>query len=315
MNERSKSKSLGICRHCHVRQANIRLEYARLNLCEECFSKFIERKVGKGIKKYGMIKKDDKVLLALSGGKDSSTLLHIIRRIMPETKITCLHIDLGITGFSEECRRKAEELAHQENVELEVVNLKGFLGHTLSELATKYKKICSTCGLIRRYLLNYYGNLYGATKIATGHNLDDVVAVLWDFYVRGDLLEASRLQPVTQLIHPKALPRIKPLIELTDFELKVYADLKGLPYTPIQCPFGRESKLNRRKELINIIESMYPAFKHTLLKSHIKRVTPLLSSLIATERSNWGTCAKCGMPSRKNICGMCRLKENLKNAE
>ncbi|MHC1601316.1 MAG: ATP-binding protein [Candidatus Nezhaarchaeales archaeon] len=313
MNEKLKSKSLGVCRHCHAKQAKIRLEYARLNLCEDCFVKFIERKVDRTIKKYGMIKKDDKILLALSGGKDSSALLHIIRRIMPEVKILCLHVDLGIAGFSEECRRKAEELVGQENVELEVVDLKNFLGRTLSELTLKYKKICSTCGLIRRYLLNYYGNIHDATKIATGHNLDDTIAVLWDFYVRGDLLEASRLQPVTQLIHPKALPRIKPLIELTDFELKAYVDLKGLPYTSAQCSFGRESKLNRRKRLINVIESMYPAFKHTLLKAHIKRVTPLISSLIAAERSDWKTCVKCGMPSRKETCGMCRLKESLKN--
>jgi len=315
MSESLRLKRLGVCRHCHVRQAKIGLEYARLNLCEECFLKFIERKVSRVIKKYGMIKKDDRVLLALSGGKDSSALLHIIRRMMPETKIICLHIDLGISGFSEECRSKAEELAHQEDVELEVVNLKNFLGYALSELAIKYKKICSTCGLIRRYLLNYYGNSYNVTKIATGHNLDDVIAILWDFYVKGELFEALRLQPVTQPIHPKALPRIKPLIELTDFELKAYVDLKGLPYTPIQCSFGRESKLNKRKRLINTIESMYPAFKHTLLKTHIKRITPLLSSLVTTKRSNWSTCIRCGMPSRRDVCGICRFKENLKKAE
>ena len=307
-----KSGFKGLCNHCHAKPSEIKLDYAKLHLCEDCFVKFVERKVERTIKKYGMIRSSDKVLVALSGGKDSSVLLHIVKRLFPDVELLCLHIDLGIKNFSDECKKKVEELAHQEDVKLEVVSLKDFLGCGLSELTSKYRKICSTCGLLRRYMLNYHGNTIQATKIATGHNLDDVLAVLWDFYVKGDLIEASRLQPVTKLIHPKAIPRIKPLIELTDYELKVYADLKGLPYTPIQCSYGRESKLNRRKKLINTIESMYPAFKHTFFKTHIKRIAPLVMDKLEAKRSNWMTCSKCGMPSRKEICAVCQLKESLK---
>lgn len=304
-------KGLGLCKRCHVKKAVIRLEYARLNLCEDCLPMFVERKVERTIKKYHMIEKSDKVLVALSGGKDSSALLHILRKVVPDVKILCLHIDLGILGFSQACRRKVEELASHEGVELEVVTLKDFLGHTLNELALRSQKVCSMCGLLRRYLLNYHGLIHGATKIATGHNLDDIVAIIWDFYVRGDLLEALKLQPLTQSIHPKALPRIKPLIELTDSELKVYVEVKGLPHTPIKCSFGRESKLNRRKKLIDSVESMYPAFKHTFLKTHIKRITPLLSNLVIDKMRNLKTCVKCTMPSKGAVCSVCRLKERL----
>jgi len=283
-----------------------------MNLCEECFVKFVERKVERTLKKYDMIGRGDKLLVALSGGKDSSALLHIIKGLAPDIKLTCLHIDLGIEGFSERCRHKAEELAGQEGVELEVVKLKDILGRTMSELALRHRKVCSPCGLARRYILNYHGNLRGATKIATGHNLDDVLAVLWDLYVAGDLLEAVKLQPVTRLMHPKALPRIKPLIELTDFELKAYVDAKALPYSPAQCPFGRESKLNKRKKLIDVIESMRPSFKHTFLKAHIKRVSPLLSPLLSSRTTDWKSCTRCGMPSKGEVCGMCRLRECLK---
>lgn len=290
----------------------IRLNYARLNLCENCFVKFVERKVVRTINEYQMIEKNDKVLVAISGGKDSAALLHLIKKVVPEAEVVCLHIDLGIARFSEECRRKAEELAKFEGVELTIVDLESFLGFRLSELASRYRKICSLCGLVRRYILNYYGLSCAATKIATGHNLDDAVAILWDFYVGGDLLGALKFQPVTKLVHPKALPRVKPLIGLTDFELKVYADIEALPYTSIQCSFGRDSKLNRRKRLIELIESEYPAFKHTFFKSHVKRISPLVSSLPTPRPTEWKSCSKCGMPSKGIVCSICRVKESLK---
>ncbi|MEM4577082.1 MAG: ATP-binding protein [Candidatus Nezhaarchaeales archaeon] len=313
MKKEATSKSLGVCGHCHVEKAKVRLNYARLSLCESCFVKFVERKVLRTINEYRMIEKYDKILVAVSGGKDSAALLHLTKKVVPEVEVVCLHVDLGIAGFSEECRNKAEELAKCENVELKIVDLESLLGYRLDALALRHRKICSLCGLVRRYILNYYGLAYGVTKIATGHNLDDAVAILWDLYVRGDLLEALKFQPVTKLIHPKAIPRIKPLIELTDFELKLYVDIKSLPYASIQCSLGRESKLNKRKKLMEFIESMYPAFKHTFLKSHVKRVSPLLSSSLVPTTINWRSCLKCGMPSKKELCGMCRLKEGLKN--
>lgn len=312
MKKEALPRNLGVCRHCRVNEAKIRLDYARLSLCENCFVKFIERKVARTINEHRMIEKHDKVLVAISGGKDSAALLHLIKNVVPEIEVMCLHIDLGITGFSEVCRQKAEELAKREDVELMVVDLEGLLGRRLDQLASRYRKICSLCGLVRRYTLNRYGLAYGATKIATGHNLDDAVAILWDFYVKGDLLEALKFQPVTKLAHPKAIPRIKPLIGLTDFELKVYVDIKALPYTLVQCSFGRGSKLNRRKKLVESIESMYPAFKHTFLKSHVKRISPLLSSLPTSRSVDWRSCSRCGMPSKGDLCGMCRIKETLK---
>jgi len=312
MNGAHQTRELGLCSRCHVRKAFLRLGYARMSLCEECFVKFVERKVERTLREYDMIERSDKLLVALSGGKDSSALLHIIKGLAPDIKLICLHIDLGVEGFSEQWRHKAEELASQEGVELEVVKLKDLLGCTMSELALRHRKVCSPCGLARRYILNYYGNLRGATKIATGHNLDDVLAVLWDLYVAGDLLEAVKLQPATRLMHPKALPRIKPLIELTDFELKAYVDIKALPYSPARCPFGRESKLNKRKKIIDAIESMRPSFKHTFLKAHIKRVSPLLSPLLSSRATDWKSCTRCGMPSKGEVCGMCQLKEHLK---
>jgi uncharacterized protein (TIGR00269 family) len=312
MSSDAQARGLGLCSRCHVRKASLRLGYARMSLCCECFVKFVERKVERTLKEYNMVERGDKLLVALSGGKDSSALLHIIKGLALDVELTCLHIDLGVEGFSEQCKLKAEELASQEGIELEVVKLRDFLGCTMSELASRRRKTCSSCGLARRYILNYYGNLHRATKIATGHNLDDVLAVLWDLYVAGDLLEAVRLQPTTRSVHPKALPRIKPLIELTDSELKAYVDIKALPYSPAQCPFGRESKLNKRKKLINVIESMRPSFKHTFFKTHVKRISPLLSPFLATKATDWRSCAKCDMPSKGEVCGMCRLKEALK---
>ena len=298
-----------MCRHCHARRGEVKLGYARLSLCLDCFVRFVERKVERTIKKYGMLKPGDRVLLALSGGKDSAVLLHILLKVMPDVEVKCLHIDLGVRGFSNECRAKAEEVAELEGVELHVVELEDFLGLGVEELAKRVKRVCSTCGLLRRYILNYEGLRLGVNKLATGHNLDDVTAILWDLYVRGDLLEAVKLQPVTPQVHPKALPRIKPLIELTDYELKVYADAEHIPYTPLQCTLGRESKLNRRKALLNSIEEQYPAFKHLLLKSHLKRITPLISKLRVEEE--WSVCSMCGMPSRGDVCAVCRLRSRL----
>lgn len=302
-----------LCSHCKNAQASLRLPYAPLSLCPKCFKSFVERKVQRTIKDYHMVKDSDKIAIAVSGGKDSAVLLHVLNKLYPSVEKVAVHLNLGIPNYSDDCVKLVKELIRLEGLSGPiVVDVKQYLGFsTVDLLQTRFKeKLCSPCGAIKRYALNRIAYEHGCVKLATGHNLDDTVATLWDLYVKGEVDQAVKLQPVTPSNHPKLVTRIKPLVELTDFEIRMYAFYEELPILEAACPYSKNSKLLKRKGLISAIEKEYLGFKHTFLKSHVKRITPRLIVPDAVKALN--ECKECSMPTPSQICSVCRLKTHLR---
>ena len=139
--------------------------------------------------------------------------------------------------------------------ELIVYSLEKELGFKIGDFkSTIYgRKICSACGAIKRYLLNKIAYDLGLTKVATGHNLDDTVEALFNFYLEGNIVSLLRLKPLLPRTHPKLVPKIKPLIKLTDMECLLYARYRNLPTRTVECQFSRGSRMLRRKELLNMV--------------------------------------------------------------
>ena len=279
-------------------------------LCRDCFIEFYEKKLRNTVLKYGMFGSRDSIGVAVSGGKDSMAMLMALSRIFPDLRIKAIHINLGIGDYSRDSEEAVRRLCDRLGVEAIIYDLKEREGFTLPDLMkTSYRRrICGACGIIRRYLLNRIAWENGLRVLATGHTLDDVVELLFELYLNGRIEEIVRVKPVLEG-GDKLVKRVKPLIELTDQENKYYADFMETPYSKLECPLVRGSRMLRRKELISRIEKKIPGFRHTFYKSHVKRFLPKLERLV--ERPKLKACKICGMPTIGDVCSYCKLSSRI----
>ncbi len=293
------------CARCGAEDARYHISFARTSLCAACYVRYYERKLKATVLKYGMLKVMRRPLVALSGGKDSTSALVGLKSVFPDLEVTALYIDLGIPGYSEESERVVRKVTDELGVELIVHRLKND-GRTVPELARgRFKrKPCAICGTVKRYVMNKIAIETGHDTVVTGHNLDDTVEVLFELYRRGLLEEAVRLRPVLLGDGVRLTNRVKPLFEMTDEEDLYYVDAKGIEVVESWCPLVRGAKTVSRKVLIHEIESKIPGFRHTLLKAHVKRFLPVLERAISQPELKG--CAVCGYPTTSDVCSYCR---------
>ena len=293
-------------------EARYHISYMRKSLCRKCFILFYEKKVRNTFLKYGMHKIAKRIGVAVSGGKDSLALLKSLYNLFSQLDITAIYINLGITSYSNESEKVTKRLCGELGVDLIVYNLSEEEGFVIPDFkhTRMGSRMCGVCGTVKRYILNRIAVENGIDTIATGHNLDDTVEVLFELYLRGSLEEAARIRPVSVSNHPKMANRIKPLIELTDEEDLYYVDATNTEYVSSWCPLVRGSRMVARKELLRKIEREIPNYRHLLLKSHIKRILPKLDKVIQPPKLR--DCMECGMPSVGEVCSYCKLMRRVK---
>jgi len=298
------------CRICGG-PADYFIEHAGMSLCRDCFIRYYEKKVYNTILKHGMLKGSKKVAIAVSGGKDSIALLKVMSKIIsekfPGVELMAIHINLGIEGYSERCQEVVENVCKKLGIRYLIHDLMRTEGYVIPDFRSTPlgRRICGACGTVKRYLLNKLAYEAEADRLATGHNLDDTVELLLEFYLRGSVDEIIRVRPVAWSSFPKLVTRIKPLIELTEKENLYYVRAEGLPILEAECPLAKGSRMLRRKKLISLIEREIPGFKHTFYKSHLKRLMPRLEKTAAEPKLM--ECEVCGMPALSRICSYCRL--------
>lgn len=302
------------CSRCGRTGEGYVVRYMRRFLCRDCFIDFFEKKVRNTVLKHGMLRGVKAVGVAVSGGKDSTALLRALSKLFPDTPLKALHINLGIPGYSDECEKTARGLCEELGVECVVYDLKRREGFGVPDLAETPvgKRICGACGTVKRYVLNKLALEEGVDRVATGHNLDDVVEALFEFYLRGSVEDLVRIRPVSWSNHPKMVHRIKPLIEMTDEEDLYYALATGTRFADATCPLAQGSRILERKKLLWMMEEQVPGFKHTFYKSHVKRLLPRLEKTVKPPELR--ECAVCGMPSTREVCSYCRMVSRLERA-
>lgn len=278
--------------------------YEGRHYCKLCFCSSIEKKVKKTIGKYSLVASEDHIVVGLSGGKDSSVVLYLMRKIFRPRKnvrISALTIDEGIAGYREVGIRAAEKLCSQLEVDHHIVSFKKELGSTLDKKAKESH--CTFCGVGRRYALNKASRELKATKLCVGHNLDDEAqSVLMNFF-RGDLLRAKRMSTLTQ-DSEEFVPRIKPLRFIPEKEIALYAILKKLPFDSNECPYVGGLRPDVRNQL-NEMERKYPGTKFAILDSFDK-ISPLIKK-VAKHKGSLVSCNKCGEPTSQETCKTCEL--------
>lgn len=301
------------CMICERNRAFYRRENDGIVLCESCFKTSIEKKVRRTISYWDMFSPDDHVAVAVSGGKDSLTMLMILKKLtskFPRTKITAVTVDEGIAGYREEAVRLASDYCNKLEIEHVILSFEELYGLGLDDFLRSKKQrmtACSYCGVFRRKAINLGARRINATKIATAHNLDDMVQTYLLNLFQGDVMRFARFSPVLKDSRARFLPRLKPLCEIPEREVALYGYSEGLEFQSASCPYMTEALRNELRSMVNRLEIAHPG----ILFSSYRAMTKLRGFAEASvPRSDLQECNYCGEPTPFTICEACKMQDN-----
>ncbi|MDD2778135.1 MAG: TIGR00269 family protein [Methanocellales archaeon] len=292
------------CDKCY-HTAIIHQKYSGMHLCKRHFEKDVERKVKHSIRRYKLIERGDIIVFALSGGKDSTVVLHIIHSLFkdhPGIQLIAISVDEGIHGYREKTLKTAKQVCKKLNIRHEIVSFEDQFGLTLDQMAILGERApCTYCGVFRRVILNRTAKALGATKLATGHCLDDEAQTVLMNLLRGDIERLVRLMPTKK---PGLVPRIKPLRNVPEKEVALYALLKELPVLFDACPYAHLSLRAEIRDMLNVFEVKHPSTKYSLMKSFDILIKSLKKEM---EEVDLQRCEICGEPTMGSMCQACKL--------
>ncbi len=294
------------CRVCRG-PAVIDIRRHNAGFCHTCFVKHCADQVERAVESYRMFDRDDRILVAVSGGKDSLALWDLLLRLGYQAD--GLYLGLGIGSYSDESRRCAEAYARSRSARLLEVDLPATFGYDIpTGSAAARRAPCSACGLSKRHLFNSAALEGGYQVMATGHNLDDEAAVLFGNVLRWDLGYLGRQHPV--------LPggdgfvrKVKPLVRLGEREMAAYCVLEGIDYIVEECPMAEGNRHLGYKNALNDIEATSPGSKAAFLFGFLDRISPLVQETAVAEREELHPCPGCGSPTVAEVCAFCKLVE------
>ena len=285
------------------------LEMAQIEAFKESDTSFeleIEARVINTIKKYDLIEKDEKIVVAVSGGKDSTVLLYILKKSGYDVKAAT--VDAHIGCYTKENLQRIRQVCKILDVELHEISFRDHFGKSLCYIRSvlnskgyKYKS-CNICGVLRRYLLNTKCRELNATKIAMGHNMDDEAQVVLMNMLRGNNSVNARLGPKPGIVKDKKfIPRVKPLYFVSEEEVIKYSKLKGFPVYYGHCPCSLDSYRFSIKSMLNELGLS----KENFIKSYLKMVEDLKKYYSKDTPLDY--CGICSEPCRGKTCNACKL--------
>jgi len=264
----------------------------------------IKQKVKNTIKKYKLCNKHEKILVALSGGKDSTVTAYLLHKF--GYKIEGFHINLGMGKYSEKCLKAVKKLCEQLGIKLHIYDIKKEMGSSMCYLRSaiqsrKNLKNCAICGVIKKWILNREARKLKADKIATGHNLDDEAQTFLMNIFKGSPELSANSGAITRNISDiKFIPRIKPLFYILENDVRKYSLDEKLPVVYEKCPCAIDSYRIQVRKFLNMLSDKD---KMNILKNMDK----MLEKIHKKRDVNISYCEICGEPARRNICKKCEL--------
>ncbi|ABC56741.1 MULTISPECIES: TIGR00269 family protein [Methanosphaera] len=309
-----------ICTQCGSKHVVIHRKYNGQKLCSKCFRKSIEKQVLRTIKKEKLVTKGDKVLVGLSGGKDSVALLKILNILKEKNIITleAVTIDEGISGYREEGIRIAKETAKALDIKHHIVSFKDKYNFTIDKIMEAEAKCndaqhaCTYCGVFRRQIFNQVARDVNATKLATGHNLDDETQSIVMNYLEGNVNNMVRIGYKTLSQDKRFTQKIKPLRKIPEKEIGLYVLESGFEVHFDGCPYAHESFRMEIGDFIRETTLKHPTIMYSILNGFEKIKPAIKKEYMAnhTGKPN-GTCKKCGEPASQDICKSCKFLEKI----
>lgn len=274
--------------------------------CKDCFLAVFRAQVERAIDDRRMMGHDDRVLVAVSGGKDSLALWDVLLGI--GIRADGLYLGLGIGDYSDRSARATRGFAEERGARLIMVDLAETYGFDIPTAGRKGgRSTCAVCGLSKRYVFNTAALDGGYDVIATGHNLDDEAATLLGNTLRWNTEYIARQSPVLPA-KSGMVKKVKPLFRLSELETAAYAFLRGIDYVVEECPLVEGNTQLRYKEAMNAIEARSPGTKAQFFLGYLDRGLPLFR---AEDTAEVGACARCGQPTTGVFCAFCRARAQI----
>lgn len=296
-------------------EAVINLAYSRANLCRKHFVDSFEKRFKRTVREFRLIKKGDRIGVALSGGKDSTVMLHLLKKIADEmrVRIVAISVDEGIKNYRGRTLRAASKACKKLEVEHKIFSYKKEIGFTMDEIVRKKNrfKACSYCGVFRRWILNKVSRELKLNKLAIGHNLDDAAQTVLMNILRNEPMRLVRFGARGGIVEDEMfVDRIKPMIRIPEREVAIYSVVKDMEINFIECPYAGEAFRGRVREFLNKIEEEFPGTKFKVFNSFLS----IKDALEERFKSNGGPvkCRECGELSSDEVCVRCRLIKELK---
>lgn len=291
------------CTKCRGADACLEIRRHNAAYCEPCFVDFFRDQITRAIEHEKMFRREDRVLVAVSGGKDSLALWDVLLDAGYDT--AGFYIGQAIPGYSEPSHAKCVAFAEARGARLIVVDLEEEYGLGIPTAAQRSARApCSACGLSKRYLFNKVARDHEFAVVATGHNLDDEAATLFGNVLRWQTGYLGRQAPALDE-EDGFVRKVKPLYRLTERETAAYAVLRGIDYQVDECPLAKGAKSLFYKDLLNQLEAASPGSKQSFLFGFLEKARPLFEE---REEFELHPCEQCGQPTTTPLCAFCRLR-------
>lgn len=295
------------CSKCG-KKAVYEARYSGMNYCEDHFAESVESRFKTEIRKQIRIGREVKtVAVALSGGKDSSVLLYLIKKVLGKNKkikIVAITVDEGIEGYRNLELESARKLCDDLGVEHKVISFKSKYGTTMDKVVQSDPSTipCSHCGPMRRQTMNLLATQADADYLALGINLDDYAQSVLMNVIKGDTVRMSRLAPHENQ-QEGLVKRIIPLWKIPEKEVLIYSILQGIKVDRLSCPYAGRAERNEIREIISGLEEKHPGTAYAIAKfgEEVKK-----SIAPAGRYTHLGKCRICGTPTTSDICSVCR---------
>jgi len=297
------------CRRCKA-PAVVDVRRHNAAFCPDCFVRHCREQVRRAIEQFDMLHPGERVLVAVSGGKDSLGLWDLLLDLGYEAD--GLYLGLGIGGYSDASGTYARRFADVRGARLLEVDIPTEHGFDIETAATTVRRSpCGACGLSKRHLFNHHALAGGYDAVATGHNLDDEAAVLFGNVLRWDAPYLGRQYPVLPAA-PGFVRKVKPLVRLSEREMAAYCVLRDIDYIVEECPMAEGNRHLAYKDALNALEQRSPGAKASFLFGFLERGHERFVADADDERAELTPCLVCGSPTTGEICAFCRMGERVR---
>jgi tRNA-5-methyluridine54 2-sulfurtransferase len=297
------------CRRCKA-PALIDVRRHNAAFCADCFVHHCQEQVRRAIDGFDMIRPGERVLMAVSGGKDSLGAWELLVDLGYETD--GLYLGLGIGDYSDASGRYTRDFAADRGLKLVEIDIPAEYGFDIeTAAATVRRPPCGACGLSKRHLFNQAALDGGYDVVATGHNLDDEAAVLFGNVLRWDAEYLGRQYPVLPA-SAGFVRKVKPLVRLSEREMAAYCVIRGIDYIVEECPMAEGNRHLAYKDALNMIEQRSPGAKANFLFSFLERGHDRFAADAETERAELTPCTVCGSPTTGEVCAFCRMSQRVR---
>lgn len=300
------------CTKCQKEESLYYRAHSGEYLCKKCFLRSIESKAAKTISKYSMIEYGDKVAVGVSGGKDSLSLLYILKMLFDQhpnngNELVAVTIDEGIRGYRDESLQIVKDFCAQLHIESKILSYQSLfaidMDQAMMQRSSQKISSCSICGTFRRRAIDIVAETVGADIVATAHNMDDQLQTFMINLLAGDVERIGWIYPEPVQYTQTGMKKVKPFVEIYEYEIAFYALQRDIPFQSEECPYMNESIRTDLREFFNRLERDHPGIKYNAYRSMTKVSKVFRNSMPPSQTKK---CSRCGRVSTGDICSVCR---------